>query len=347
MFRRGAPRRDPNRMRKSRLAALAVLLLLLASAGAALLGLSWYRDPLSLPRSPFDFEVRSGASLSTVARRLRDAGVLPHPAALTLLARVRGADRTIKAGSYEIERGITLPQLLAKLTQGDVTQVAVTIVEGTTFAELKRALRESPQVGHDTADLPDAELLARLGAVESHPEGLFFPDTYFLATGSSDLALLKRAYRSLHQRLDAAWARRAPDLPFATPYEALVLASIVEKETGHADDRPLIASVLVNRLRRGMRLQTDPAVIYGMGARFDGNLRKRDLETDSPYNTYVRDGLPPTPIALPSQASIDVVVNPPKTAYLYFVSRGDGTSEFSANLIDHNRAVSKYQKSVR
>ena len=190
-------------------------------------------------------------------------------------------------------------------------------------------------------------MLARIGANETQPEGLFFPDTYFLSTGSSDLALLKRAYRLLHERLEAAWTRRAADLPLATAYDALILASIVEKETGHAGDRPLIASVFVNRLQRGMRLQTDPAVIYGMGSRFDGNLRKRDLETDTPYNTYLRDGLPPTPIAFPSQASIDVVVNPPKTSYLYFVSRGDGTSEFSANLIEHNRAVSKYQKSGR
>ena len=151
----------------------------------------------------------------------------------------------------------------------------------------------------------------------------------------------------MHERLAAAWAKRAPDLPLATPYEALILASIIEKETGNASDRPLIASVLVNRLRRGMRLQTDPAVIYGLGARFDGNLRKRDLEEDTPYNTYVRDGLPPTPIALPSQAALDVAVNPPKTAYLYFVSRGNGTSEFSASLPEHNRAVAKYQKGGR
>jgi UPF0755 protein len=176
---------------------------------------------------------------------------------------------------------------------------------------------------------------------------LFFPDTYYLATGSSDLALLARAYRSMRERLAAAWAKRAPDLPLATPYEALILASIVEKETGSASDRPLIASVLVNRLRRGMRLQTDPTVIYGMGTRFDGNLRKRDLEEDTPYNTYVRDGLPPTPIALPSQASLDAVTRPPATQYLYFVSRGDGTSEFSATLAEHNRAVSKYQKGGR
>jgi len=334
-------------MRTSSIAGLLVAVGLLAIAGAAALGWTWYHAPLPLATSPFDFEIRSGASLASVARSLRAAGVLPHPLALTALARVKGADRAIKAGSYEIERGITLPGLLAKLTQGDVTQSAVTIVEGSTFADLKRALREDPEIGHGAADLPDAELLARIGAVESNPEGLFFPDTYYLATGSSDLALLKRAYRALHDRLDAAWSRRAPDLPLATPYEALVLASIVEKETGHADDRPLIASVFINRLKRGMRLQTDPSVIYGLGARFDGNLRKRDLEADSAYNTYTRDGLPPTPIALPSQASIDVVLNPPATPYLYFVSRGDGTSEFSASLPDHNRAVSKYQKGGR
>ena len=334
-------------MRKSRIALLVVLLLALAVAGAAWVAHGWYREPLPLPRSPFDFEVRQGASLASVARRLRDAGVLPHAAALTWLARLQGADRTIKAGSYEIEQGITLPGLLAKLTQGDVTQTAVTIVEGTTFADLRRALGDNAKITHAAADLPDADLLARVGASETHPEGLFFPDTYFLATGSSDLALLTRAYRSMRERLAAAWAKRAPDLPLATPYEALILASIVEKETGSASDRPLIASVLVNRLRRGMRLQTDPTVIYGMGTRFDGNLRKRDLEEDTPYNTYVRDGLPPTPIALPSQAALDVAVNPPKTAYLYFVSRGNGTSEFSASLPEHNRAVAKYQKGGR
>ncbi len=334
-------------MRKSRVAASFFIVVLVAAGAAAWVARDWYRAPLPLPTSPFDFEVRAGSSLASVARRLHDAGVLPHAAALTWLARVRGADRAIKAGSYEIEAGVTLPRLLDKLTQGDVLQTAVTIVEGTTFAELRRALRENTQLAQETADWPDAQVLARIGAAETQPEGLFFPDTYFLATGSSDLALLKRAYRLLHERLAAAWARRTPDLPLATPYDALILASIVEKETGRAGDRPLIASVFVNRLQRGMRLQTDPAVIYGMGSRFDGNLRKRDLETDTPYNTYLREGLPPTPIALPSQASIDVVVAPPKTSYLYFVSRGDGTSEFSANLIEHNRAVSKYQKSGR
>jgi len=335
------------RMRKARFGLLLAILLLAGAGVAGTLAYRAYTSPLPLPRSPFDFEVKSGASLASVARSLRDAGVVAHPALLTVLARVRGVDRTIKAGSYEVEPGTTLPELLAKLTQGDVLQSAVTIAEGTTFTELKRLLRESDAVRHDVVDLPDADLLARLGATETAPEGLFFPDTYYFARGSSDLALLKRAYRAMRQRLDAAWARRAPGLPLASPYEALILASIVEKETGRAQDRPLIASVFVNRLKRGMRLQTDPSVIYGLGARFDGNLRKSDLEADSAYNTYTRDGLPPTPIALPSQASLDVVVDPPSTGYLYFVSRGDGTSQFSANLIEHNRAVSKYQKGGR
>jgi UPF0755 protein len=342
----GASRTDvlSLRMRKSRLAILVLLLVVAALAVAGAVGYRWYRAPLPLPQTPYDFEVRSGASLTSVARALHAAGVIPHPFALTGLARLTGVDRTIKAGSYEVEPGITLPRLLAMLTQGDVSQKAITIVEGTTFTQLKLLLKENDDLAHRVVDLPDAELLARLGATESAPEGLFFPDTYYFAAGSSDLAVLQRAHRALEQRLAAAWARRAPNLPLASPYEALILASIVEKETGRAQDRPLVASVFINRLARGMRLQTDPTVIYGMGERFDGSLRKRDLETDSAYNTYVRTGLPPTPIALPSQASLDAVVDPPATPYLYFVSRGDGTSQFSETLIEHNRAVAKYQK---
>ena len=320
---------------------------LIAAGAVVVLAWYWYRTPLALPRAPFDFEVRAGATLGAVARQLHEAGALPHPLALVALGRLEGVDRSIKAGSYEVEAGITLPRLLAKLTQGDVTQTSLTIVEGASFAELKRALRDSPQVAKTVLDLPDAELLARLGAQERHPEGLFFPDTYFFAAGSSDLAILRRAHAALETRLAAAWSKRARDLPLASPYEALILASIVEKETGRPADRPLVASVFINRLRRNMRLQTDPTVIYGLGERFDGNLRKHDLETDSTYNTYTRDGLPPTPIALPSQASLDAVTQPPATEYLYFVSRGDGTSEFSASLADHNRAVARYQKGPR
>jgi UPF0755 protein len=328
---------------------LKILLLLAAAAlvGAAGVAWTWYRTPLTLPSAPYEFEVRSGTTLTSVARALHESGVLPHRLALVALARWRGVDRAIKAGSYEIDTGITLPLLLAKLTQGDVTQTALTIVEGATFADMKRTLRETPDLANTVLDLSDAELLAKLGIEGSSGEGQFFPDTYFFAKGAADLAVLKRAQRALADRLAAAWSTRTPDLPLATPYEALILASIVEKETGRPADRPLIASVFVNRLKRGMRLQTDPTVIYGMGEKFDGNLRKRDLEADTPYNTYTRDGLPPTPIALPSQASIDAVTHPPASQYLYFVARGDGTSEFSASLAEHNRAVSKYQKGGR
>lgn len=328
---------------------LKILLLLVAVAllGVAGIAWTWYRTPLTLPTSPYDFEVKSGATLTAVARALHESGVLPHPLVLVALARYHGVDRAIKAGSYEIDTGITLPLLLAKLTQGDVTQTALTIVEGATVADMKRTLREAPDVANTVLDLPDAELLAKLGIEEKSGEGLFFPDTYFFAKGAADIAVLERARRAMADRLAAAWSTRAAGLPLATPYEALILASIVEKETGKPADRPLIASVFVNRLKRGMRLQTDPTVIYGMGEKFDGNLRKRDLEADTPYNTYTRDGLPPTPIALPSQASIDAVTHPPASQYLYFVARGDGTSEFSASLADHNRAVSKYQKGGR
>ena len=300
-------------------------------------------QPLRLPVSPFAFDVKSGASLKSVARELATAGALPTEFPLVALARLKRADRAIKAGNYEIAQGITLPRLLDKLTAGDVTQTGLTVVEGATFAELAGALAASPEIAKTMLDLPAAELARRIGVPGPSLEGWFFPDTYFFATGSSDLALLTRAHRLMRARLDVAWARRASELPLRDPYEALILASMVEKETGRAADRPLIASVFVNRLRLGMRLQSDPTVIYGLGAKFDGNLRRRDLEADTPYNTYTRDGLPPTPIALPGQGSLDAVANPPKTAYLYFVSRGDGSSEFSANLSDHNRAVAKFR----
>ncbi|MFO1324799.1 MAG: endolytic transglycosylase MltG [Burkholderiales bacterium] len=328
----------------SRVARLIVLFVLAGAVAAAWYAWQLYTRPLNLPVSPFAFDVRPGAPLSAVARELGAAGVLPQPLALVALGRVRDVDRRIKAGSYEIDAGTTLPQLLARITQGDVTQTSITIVEGTTWAELKRALRANPDVKNTVLDLPDEELMARLGAPGVNPEGRFFPDTYFFAAGSADVALLRRARRALDARLAAAWESRATDLPFRSMDEALVAASIVEKETGRAVDRPLIASVFVNRLRKGMRLQADPTVIYGLGARFDGDLKRRDLESDTPYNTYTREGLPPTPIAFVSQASLDVVLNPPPTEYLYFVARGDGTSKFSSNLAEHNRAVTRFQK---
>ncbi len=325
--------------------AVRAAVLLAAAAGLGVAFAAWWlARPLAFPASPYTLEVRPGATLASVARHLASDGVIAHPALLTLLARAKGVDRAIKAGQYAFEPPLDLPALLARLTQGDVTQVSITFVEGSTAAELLKRVASEPTLASTLAARPDAELRAALGIDAPSLEGQFFPDTYFYAAGSPDRALLARAHRQLADRLAAAWARRAPDLPLASPYEALILASIVEKETGRPADRPLIASVFVNRLKRGMRLQTDPTVIYGMGERFDGNLRRRDLEADTPYNTYTRDGLPPTPIALPSQASLDAVVEPPASPYLYFVARGDGSSEFSTNLADHNRAVAKYQR---
>ena len=324
---------------------LALLIVVLIAAAA-----SWWwvtRWPLPLPQQPFAFGVRPGATLRSVAHGLTGAGVLPADWTLVVLGRIAGVDRTIKAGNYELPAGTTLASLLAKLSQGDATQTSVTIVEGWTVRDLREALRADGDIAHAAADTADPDLMRALGATAPQPEGWFFPDTYFFAAGSTDLSILSRAYRTMQQRLDAAWAARASGLPLSSPYQALILASIVEKETGRAADRPLIASVLINRLQRGMRLQADPTVIYGLGSHFDGNLTKRDLDADTAYNTYTRDGLPPTPIALPGQAALDAVMHPPLTPYLYYVSRGDGTSEFSTSLADHNRAVAKYQKNGR
>jgi peptidoglycan lytic transglycosylase G len=322
-----------------------LLVLAVAAAGFAY----WWiaLRPLPLPENPYNFTVRAGAPLRAVAHELTAAKVLPADWTLVGLARLRGVDRTMKAGNYEVASGTTLAGLLAKLTQGDATQTSFTIVEGWTIHDLREALRTDEEIVKQVADLPDAEVMAKIGASEKEPEGWFFPDTYFFATGTTDASILVRAHRLMRERLAAAWEARATGLPIATPYEALILASLVEKETGRASDRPLVASVFVNRLRQGMHLQTDPSVIYGIGEHFKGNLTRRDLERDQVFNTYTREGLPPTPIALPGQASLDAVLHPPSTPYLYFVARGDGSSEFSANLADHNRAVAKYQRGGR
>jgi UPF0755 protein len=321
---------------------LAFVLLL---GGAAYGWAAWYSLPL--PQPTYAFTVKPGATLRSVARDLAAAGIIPADWVLVGLARAAGVDRAIKAGNYEIASGTTLKTLLAKLTQGDVTQTGFTIVEGWNMRDLRAALQNNPAIKTTVVNLPDAALMQKIGAAEALPEGWFFPETYFFVNGTTDASLLVRAYRLMQERLAIAWSARAPGLPFATPYEALILASIVEKETGRAADRPLIAAVFINRMRQSLRLQTDPTVIYGLGEHFDGSLHRRDLDTDQPFNTYTRDGLPPTPIAMPSQASLDAVLHPPSTPYLYFVARGDGSSEFSANIADHNRAVAKYQKRAR
>ncbi len=239
---------------------------------------------------------------------------------------------------------MTALALLDKLTRGDVTQGELVLVEGKTFRQLRAFLNEHPDLAHDTQKLSDGEILALLGAKEAHPEGLFFPDTYLFNKGSSDIDVLRRAYKAMQPKLAAAWEMRESTLPVKTPYELLILASIVEKETGLPADRPQVAAVFANRLRRGMPLQTDPTVIYGLGERFDGNLRKTDLQADTPWNTYTRPGLPPTPIAMPGLASLQAAAKPPTSDMLYFVARGDGTSVFSATLDGHTSAVARYQK---
>jgi len=323
-----------------------LMFLMVLSACAFVGWLTYFANtPLALPgERPLDFSVPPGLALRAISRQMTDAGLGFSPWQFTLLARLVGKSAAIKAGSYEAEPGITPWQLLKKLTRGDVTQAEIVFVEGSTFRQMRAALDAHVAVRHDTTGMGNQEILVRIGAVEWHPEGLFFPDTYLFAKNTSDLDILKRAYRAMQQQLDGEWANRNAGVPFAKPYEALIMASIIEKETGRAADRALISSVFNNRLRAGMLLQTDPAVIYGVGAQFNGNLRKRNLLTDTPYNTYTRTGLPPTPIAMPGLASIQAALHPSRSDKFYFVARGDGTSEFSHNLDEHNRAVAKYQK---
>lgn len=313
---------------------------------ASLLGAGsvwWLQQPLELKADPVELSIEPGVPARGVVQAVVDAGVQVNPKLLYWWFRLSGHARQIKAGSYEIGKGVTPRSLLNKLVRGEEAQRAVTLVEGLTFRQLRETLLTADQLKPDTKDLSDSAIMEKLGRPGLHPEGHFFPDTYSYAKGSSDLALLKRAMRVMDQRLDAAWQQRAADLPLKTPEEALILASIVEKETGRPSDRAQIAGVFNNRLRIGMRLQTDPTVIYGLGDKFDGNLRKRDLLADTPWNTYTRAGLPPTPIAMPGKASLLAAVQPAPTKALYFVARGDGTSHFSASLEEHNRAVNKFQ----
>jgi UPF0755 protein len=272
------------------------------------------------------------------------AGVQASPRLLYEWFRWSGQSRKIRAGSYEIGAGVTPIALLNKMVRGDETLAVVRLIEGWTFRQFRAELAKADSLKPTTATLSDEQLMQTLGAPGVAPEGRFHPDTYAYSKGSSDIAVLKRAYRAMQKRLDAAWQERSPDTPLASADDALVLASIVEKETGVGADRGRVAGVFVNRLRIGMPLQTDPTVIYGLGTAFDGNLRKRDLLADTPFNTYTRAGLPPTPIAMPGNASLLAAVHPDPTKALYFVSRGDGSSEFSETLADHNRAVNRYQR---
>ena len=323
-----------------RIFTLIVVLAALMGGGAVW----WLNQSLSLNADTVDLSVEPGTSAGGVAQAVSEAGVQVNPFLLYWWFRLSGDARQIKAGSYEIERGINPRDLLRKLVRGEEALRAVTLVEGWTFTQVRTALSKAEQLTSDTRGLEASLIMNSLGKPGVHPEGRFFPDTYTYSKGSSDLAVLKRAMRAMDKRLETAWSQRLSDSPLKTPQEALILASIVEKETGRVDDRAMIAGVFSNRLRSGMMLQTDPSVIYGLGDAFDGNLRRRDLQTDTPWNTYTRAGLPPTPIAMPGKAALLAAVQPATTKALYFVSRGDGTSHFSASLDEHNRAVNKYQR---
>ena len=318
------------------------LLLTVLGAGAALI--YWARDPLMPSDAPaLEFTVAQGSSMRSALRQAHQAGVPASPLIMELLARGLGT-RSVKPGSYRLKPGTTPLTLLSALSRGDTIKESITIIEGWTFAQMQAEIARHPWLKHDGEALSQAEWLERVVPGYDHPEGLFYPDTYVFDRGTTDLQIYRLAHQQQLKKLEKAWAVREPDLPYASPYEALTMASIIEKETGREKDRTRVASVFVNRLRQGMRLQTDPTVIYGMGERFDGNLRKRDLEEDTAYNTYQRAGLPPTPISLPGQASINAALHPAAGNDLYFVARGDGSSEFSSNLDDHNRAVNKYQR---
>ena len=304
----------------------------------------WLHQPLDLGPEPLELAIEPGTTPRGVARDVVAAGVKTDARLLYAWFRVSGQDRAIKAGNYEIPPGTTPISLLQKLARGEEALRALTLVEGWNWRQVRQALAKEEQLKHDAAALTDEALMAQLGRPGVAPEGRFFPDTYTYAKGSSDIALLRRAMHAMDRHLEAAWAQRAADTPLKSADEALTLASIVEKETGKASDRGQIAGVFVNRLRVGMLLQTDPTVIYGLGEKFDGNLRRRDLQTDTPWNTYTRAGLPPTPIAMPGKASLLAAVQPEPTRALYFVAKGDGTSHFSASLDEHNRAVNRYQR---
>jgi UPF0755 protein len=322
------------------------LLALIVLVGSALGGAAywWLHQPLELGTQPLELAIEPGTTPRGIARDAVAAGVRTDARLLYAWFRFSGQDRAIKAGNYEIPPGTTPIGLLQKLARGEEALRAFTLVEGWNWRQVRQALAREEQLQHDAATLTDEALMAQLGRPGVHPEGRFFPDTYAYAKGSSDIALLRRALHAMDRHLEAAWAQRAADTPLKSADEALILASIVEKETGKASDRGRIASVFTNRLRAGMLLQTDPTVIYGLGEKFDGNLRRRDLQTDQPWNTYTRAGLPPTPIAMPGKASLLAAVQPDPTGALYFVAKGDGTSHFSASLQEHNRAVNRYQR---
>ena len=304
----------------------------------------WVTQPMDTGRNALDLAIEPGTSAKAIAQAVADAGVDTSPTLLYAWFRLSGQSRQMRAGSYEIAPGTSPQRLLNMLVRGEESLRTVTIVEGWNWRQVRQALAKAENLKPDSRTLPDEALMAQLGRPGVAPEGRFYPDTYSYAKGTSDLAVLQRAMKSMDKQLQQAWEARQPGAALQSPEQALILASIVEKETGKAQDRAQISGVFNNRLRIGMRLQTDPTVIYGLGEAFDGNLRRIHLQTDNPWNTYTRGGLPPTPIAMPGKAALLAAVQPAKTSAIYFVAKGDGSSHFSATLDEHNRAVNRYQR---
>ncbi len=321
-------------------------LVLFASVLAIGLGGGLYylvSQPKAMPGEAEQVVVAQGSGVKSVALVLSKAQVIEEPHLFVWWVRLTGQSGKIKAGNYVFNGSLSMRDVLRLLVEGDVTQSSLRFTEGWNLRQVRAALAENTALKHDTAGMTTDQLAASLGIDGPTPEGWLFPDTYHFSSGLSELQILQRAHQQMEQQLQRAWEERAPGLPFASPYQALIMASIVEKETGLASERPMIAGVFINRLRIGMRLQTDPTVIYGLGDQFDGNLTRVHLQTDTPYNTYTRAGLPPTPIAMPGNDSIYAVLHPADTRALYFVARGDGGHVFSASLAAHNAAVLRYQ----
>jgi UPF0755 protein len=320
----------------------------LALSFIAALGLgAWFyhyaKTPLKLLPEAQEITIKPNSGLKSIANQLVDQKVIPNALPFVILVRILGKETYLQAGEYILIKNVSPYQLILSLNHGKSTQGSITFIEGKTFKQMRARLANNDSIKSTITNLSDVEVMRIVGRGEKHAEGLFFPDTFYFDRNTTDIVLLKRSYEIMHNKLSQAWENRALGLPYKDRYDALIMASIIEKETGKSAERPTIAGVFLNRLRIGMRLQTDPTVIYGMGDEYHGNIRKKDLQTDTPYNTYTRNGLPPTPIAMPGLASIEAALHPEKTKALYFVGRGDGSHEFTSSLVEHNRAVAKYQ----
>ncbi len=325
---------------------LLILGLVISFVGVATVALQLWRfqqKTIDLAGSEIIFQIRPGSNITGIAQELTRQQIIDEPWLFVLMARLQGVDTRIRAGEYRLVHGTSAEALLQQFTEGNSIQYSFTVIEGWTFRQMLAAIALDPIIEHKLEGKSDEEIMRQLGYEGEHPEGRFFPDTYRFPRGTSDIDFLRRAYQVMQRHLEREWAERAPNLPLETPYEALTLASIIEKETAVGEERPMIAGVFIQRLNRNMRLQTDPTIIYGLGDEFDGDIRYRDLRRDTPYNTYIHSGLTPTPIALPGLDSIRAALQPAETRALYFVSRGDGTHQFSETLEQHNAAVRRYQ----